>query len=141
EVKAKMIDSLWHGMLHAKTQGIDFIVLHLSPSDYKFRQKEASLITAYMKQALAGNNDRVVVLGDYNAHSPFDSFIDKQRPLLLSREKKADAGRKYQNLVHDEQFDYSVMSAFLAYPLIDICERTIAPEDRFSFPTPILIGT
>lgn len=38
---------LWHGLLHVRTAGIDLMVTHLSPFDYKFRKQEAQILTHY----------------------------------------------------------------------------------------------
>lgn len=140
EAKTKMLDSLWHGMLHASTHGIDFFVVHLSPSDAEFRQREARLIMDYMKKHLA-SDAKYIVLGDFNAHSPFDAQMDDRRPQLLEKIRKSDAKKeKYGNLL-DGHYDYSVISRFLGYPLIDVARRYVPQENRFTFPTPILIGT
>lgn len=138
-LKAKMLGNLWHGMLHATTHGIDFFVVHLSPHDAEIRQREARTITQYMKDNLI-DQPHYIVLGDFNSHSPFDAYIDQQHPLLLEHTRINDEKRgKHINLV-DGQFDYSVMSRFLQLPLIDITQRYVKGEDRFSFPTPILAG-
>lgn len=138
-VKKKMIDELWHGMLHVATHGIDFINVHLCPSDYPTRMKEMDIITAYMKETLSGGKDEYIILGDFNAHSPFDAFLDKQHPALSAKYLQLEEGNKVknrQNLIHDT-FDYGVISGFLAFPLIDVCERQAEGENRFSFPSPI----
>lgn len=136
-VKKKMIDELWHGMLHVTTHGIDFIIVHLCPSDYPTRMKEMDIITSYMNTL--SEEDKLIVLGDFNAHSPFDAFLDKQSPMLLERYLQLEEGNKAknrQNLAQDT-FDYGVISGFLAFPLIDVCERQVDGENRFSFPSPI----
>lgn len=140
ETKAKMLDSLWHGMLHAQTHGIDFFVVHLSPFDAEFRQREVRIITTYMKNNLS-SDARYVVLGDFNSHSPFDAHLDDQRPILLERTRAGDAKKERYNNLLDGHFDYSVISRFLGYPLIDVTRRFVTGEERFSYPTPILIGT
>lgn len=138
-LKTKMLAGLWHGMLHARTHNIDFLVVHLSPADVEFRQREARIITQYMKGAL-GDEENYIVLGDFNAHSPFDASLDEQRPELLKRKQASDStNTKRQNLL-DNHHDYSVMSQFMGYPLIDVSKRYVSDENRFSFPAPILVG-
>ncbi len=137
-VKKKQTQDLWHGMLHGSTHGVDFLVVHLSPADHEFRRREARWITSYMNQFLTDQNN-YILLGDFNAHSPFDSYLDKTRPMLLKRYQNNDAKSKNKNL-DDNRFDYSVISEFLSHPLIDVCEQMVNPEALFSFPTPILIG-
>src|SRR5690554_2169199 len=96
-VKRKMIDGMWHGMLHVATHGIDFLNVHLCPSDYRTRWKEVDRITSYMKETLSGEEDKYIVLGDFNAHSPFDAFLDKQSPMLLNKYLQLEKGNKAKN--------------------------------------------
>ena len=46
-VVKKQVEDFWHGMLHVKTYGLDIIVTHLSPHDWKFRLKEAQVGQLY----------------------------------------------------------------------------------------------
>lgn len=136
-LKEKARKGLWHGMLHAATWNIDFFVVHLSPADRDYRFKEAELILAKIEKI---SNENYIVLGDFNAHSPFDGEQDLTFPKLLEKRQKSDSkSEKYFNLL-DGQHDYSVMSKFLSYPLIDITQRFVKPQDRFTFPGKALIG-
>lgn len=139
KLKNKQVENLWHGMLHIETHGIDFLVVHLSPSDLAFRTKEARWIGQYIQDSLK-NQDKYMVLGDFNAHSPFDAELDKKRPMSLELYRANDKNRSTKNLQYNE-LDYSVLSTFLSYQLVDVCERLVSYNSRFSFPTPILIGT
>ncbi len=144
QVVEKQTNDLWHGMLHCETWGIDFFVIHLSPFDYNFRFNEANIIINKLKTN-ALNPEKCIVLGDFNSHSPFDDDIYKSRKEVLSNYQKAEKqdsknhNTKNHNL-RDMYFDYSVMGCFLSAPLIDVCQKYIVPERRYSFPTPILIG-
>ena len=139
EVKEKLMDSLWHGMLHCKTQGIDFFVVHLSPADWAFRKKEAEIISARIK-AVMNETSQYIALGDFNAHSPLDADFDLMYPYQLERVRKSDAkSEKHQNL-RDGYFDYSVMAHFMAFPLMDATHRFVPIENRSSFPAPINVG-
>ena len=60
--------------------------------------------------------------------------------MLLERYRDKDTNAVTKNL-HNNEFDYSVLSTFLSYQLVDVCERLVSNTSRFSFPTPILIGT
>ena len=80
-----------------------------------------------------------IVLGDFNSKSPFDDDINQSRPLLLERDRIDDAKSvKYKNLA-DNYYDYSVIGKFLSVPMIDVCQKYIPAEKRFSYSTPILI--
>ncbi len=136
-IKEKARDNLWHGMLHCVTWGIDFFVVHLSPSDRDFRNKEAEVIIEKIRNS---KNENYIVLGDFNAHSPFDGVLDLKNEHLLDKNRKSDLkNEKYNNLL-DGQFDYSVISSFLSVPLIDVTRRYVEPEKRFTFPAKSLIG-
>ena len=66
-VVKKQVEDFWHGMLHVKTYGLDIIVTHLSPHDWKFRLKEAQMLTKYIQD---NQLDNCMVMGDFNAYSP-----------------------------------------------------------------------
>ena len=85
-------------MLHAKTTGINFFVVHLSPSQYKFRVKEVEIITTKIK-AIKKENQHYMVLGDFNSHSPFDGDFDKE---FSSQHNKELDENKNANLLDDE---------------------------------------
>lgn len=138
EVVEKYKNGLWHGMLHCKTYGIDFFVLHLSPADWKYRLKEAEIIKGIVGDTKQ-TTDQIIVLGDFNAHSPFDAELYNQNPELIEKYKKGSPNNSSPNLSGDF-LDYSVMSSFYAFPLIDITERFIPWYKRNTFPSPILIG-
>ncbi len=89
EVKDKVREDLWHGMLHCTTWGIDFYVVHLSPADWQFRRKEAEIIGQKIEAGKAHNN-KYIVLGDFNAHSPFDGDFDLKYPYQLERSRRSD---------------------------------------------------
>ena len=134
--KKRVIDELWHGLLHCETYGIDFFVVHLSPADCDYRLKEANIIAKMVKDSI---NDRYIILGDFNAHSPFDEELLKHNQSLKKKysDNKSD---KYANLKLGE-FDYSVVSRFIALPAIDISTKFIDIEDRYTYPSPVLIGS
>ena len=134
-IKEKLIEGLWHGMLHCETHGIDFFVVHLSPADWKFRRKEANLISDKI-EATAGETDKYIVLGDFNAHSPFDSEFNKKFPYQLERYRKGDAKGTNKNL-NEGDYDYSVLSIFLSLSLIDVAEKHVPLYERTTCPTPL----
>ncbi len=135
-VEEKLLEGLWHGMLHCRTAGVDFFVVHLSPSDWQFRRKEAEIITGKIEECAAGT-DRYIVLGDFNAVSPFDLDYNNKNPYQRERMKKSDSkNEKYKNLINGE-YDYSVLSRFLSLSLVDVCRRFADPDNLTTCPTPI----
>ena len=136
-LRGKHREGMWHGMLHAQTAGIDFFVVHLSPADWKTRKREAQFITQLI-DSLAPTE--FLVLGDFNALSPMDEDLNREKKSLLARYKSGDASNeKHQNLRHG-YWDYTTMSTFLASGFIDVCMPYISPSERFSFPAPALMN-
>ena len=129
-IKECIVKPFWHGLLHCESYGIDFYVVHLSPSDCNFRLKEAKLITKRIHQS---KNKPYIILGDFNAHSPFDAWY-LERNTELKNKLLGHEDSKYSNLRNGE-FDYSVISEFLASPAVDICLNQIETENAYTFPT------
>jgi endonuclease/exonuclease/phosphatase family metal-dependent hydrolase len=136
--KAKNKKGLCHGVLPCKTYGIDFLVVHLSPADWKYRLREAEIINGIV-DSVKQTTKRYILLGDFNAHSPFDGELYKQNPELIKKYKNGTPNNSSPNLAGD-YLDYSVMSAFYSFPLFDITERFVSWYQRKTFPSPILIG-
>ena len=104
ELKNRVTTDYWHGMLHCKTYGIDFVVVHLSPADWRYRLREAKQITKYMEQ---NKLDRCMVMGDFNAHSPLDAgWLEQQSDLMLKLAVSDAKSEKYKNM-NNAQFDRS----------------------------------
>ncbi len=129
-LKERVIEDLWHGMLHCETFGIDFFVVHLCPKDRDIRIKESKII---LSKIASISNNSFMVLGDFNSQSPFDGDIDLDYPDALKNRRMSYLKNKDNNLL-DNEFDYSVMASFIANPLIDVIQRFVKPEDRFTFP-------
>jgi len=134
-IKDRVEKPLWHGLLHCESYGIDFYIVHLSPSDCNFRLKEARFITESINNS---NQDAYIILGDFNAHSPFDAHWLEKKSNLRNK-LLGDKKNKYTNL-RNEAFDYSVISEFLACPAVDVCLTRIKHQEAYTFPTPALIG-
>ncbi len=133
EIKEKIFEGMHHGALHCKTGGIDVFVIHLSPGSFKKRREEAKIILQKLTE-VAKNNPRYLVMGDFNTLSPFDADLYKNE-VLLKRMRKSNADKpETGNLVNNE-FDFAVLSSFLSFPLIDVCQKfTNGITERGSFP-------
>lgn len=131
-LKAKLLENCGHGLLHVETYGYDILVTHLNPGDTDKRRAEAGFIVQYIKEKTL---DKCLLMGDMNAHSPFDAdYMEANAIELLMKY----GGKQSHNLL-DGNFDYSVISRFLSLPFIDVC-RCYVPEDkRTTFPTAILM--
>ncbi len=131
ELIEKRMEGYGHGMLHAKTYGLDMIVTHLNPHSVLIRRKEARNITNYLAQK--NISTKVIVMGDLNDHSPSDA--DQLQLQELTNPEQTRGG------VSDDNTEYSVISTFISYPLMDICQKYVAPQLRETFPTLVFFKT
>ena len=136
-VVKKQMEGFWHGMLHVKTHGLDMIVTHLSPHDWKFRLKEAQMLTSYIQD---NQLDSCMVMGDFNAYSPFDADWVETHAQLIENMQKWDAEQETYRNMRDGRFDYSVLSKFLSIGLTDICRLYVPADKRTTFPAAFLYG-
>ncbi|WP_278935132.1 endonuclease/exonuclease/phosphatase family protein, partial [Parabacteroides johnsonii] len=136
-VVKKQMEGFWHGMLHVKTHGLDMIVTHLSPHDWKFRLKEAQMLTSYIQD---NQLDNCMVMGDFNAYSPFDADWVETHAQLIENMQKWDAEQEAYRNMRDGRFDYSVLSKFLSIGLTDICRLYVPADKRTTFPAAFLYG-
>lgn len=126
ELKGKRLEGYGHGMLHVKTYGYDMIITHLNPFNYRQRLSEANKIINYMTEEKLTEN--TLVMGDLNSHSPADAAFLEANSLQIVKDRKdinSSNGR----------FDYSVISRFLSYPLIDISQKYVPINQRETYPT------
>ncbi|PZX49866.1 endonuclease/exonuclease/phosphatase family protein [Algoriphagus chordae] len=135
ELIEKNVDNFWHGLLHVKTFGIDFFVVHLSPSDSDTRLREAQQVKSRIQEL---QSDSYIILGDFNSESPFDAYWLESKKELKSK-MLSSANEKYSNLRLGE-FDYAPMAEFLGIPAIDLSLGKANLEESFTFPSPALIG-
>lgn len=136
-VVKKQVEGFWHGMLHVKTHGLDIIVTHLSPHDWKFRLKEAQMLTKYIQD---NQLDNCMVMGDFNAYSPFDADWVETHAQLIENMQKWDAEQETYRNMRDGRLDYSVLSQFLSIGLTDICRLYVPADKRTTFPAAFLYG-
>ncbi len=89
-------------------------------------------------EAVAHTNTKYLVMGDFNALSPFDADLYKNN-VLLNRSRKSNADKPETGNLANNEFDFAVLSNFLAFPLIDICQKfTNGMAERGSFPGRLL---
>lgn len=139
EEKEKLFDGLHHGALHGKTNGIDFLVVHLHPGSIKRRREETRILLEKLEN-IKTSTKKYMVLGDFNANSPFDAhLIDPEGP-LLTRMRKGNQGEGLDSNLDHNRLDFSVISGFLFFPLYDVLkEYSQGMADRATFPAPVLI--
>ena len=133
EVIERRLKGMHHGYLHARTAGLDVVVVHLHPGDWTFRRKEAAVLAPLIRRLTAAGRE-VVVLGDFNAHHPLDcAHLDGQTPL---RERRAGG----KNLIDQRTFDYGVLARFAEAGVTDAAYRVLGEEATSggTFPSRVL---
>jgi len=137
EIKERILDNMHHGVLHCKTAGIDFVVVHFSPFSYEKRREETKIVLTKLAE-IAKSQDKYIVLGDFNAVSPFDADLYKDKSDLLSSLRASEEEHDHvRNLFHG-QLEFGVLSQLLSFPLIDVTQKyTSGWDERVSFPTQI----
>jgi endonuclease/exonuclease/phosphatase family metal-dependent hydrolase len=135
EIIEKITKGMHHGAIHCRTMGIDFLVVHLHPGSIERRREEMQILIKKIEE-ISRSTEKLMVLGDFNAHSPFDAHLYDPDGYLLKRlrdnnkEKKGLSG----NLVNQD-LDYAVISGFLSCPLNDVLRNfTSTIQERGSFP-------
>ena len=131
----RITEGFWHGVLHANTYGIDMMVVHLSPADWKYRQREAKAICKYIEEQKL---EKYMIMGDFNAHSPHDADELETHTGLIHTTIMRDAKSKQSQNMRDGRFDYSTLSIFLSRPLEDVCRMFVEAKKRTTFPARIL---
>ena len=130
-LKTKLLENCGHGLLHVQTYDIDVLVTHLNPANTIKRHDEAKNIVDYIEK---NKLDNFLLMGDMNSHSPFDADYMERHAIDLINKYGGNSGT---NLM-DGDFDYTTISRFLSFPMIDICRKYVSPAKRGTFPTPIL---
>ncbi|MEC9047107.1 MAG: endonuclease/exonuclease/phosphatase family protein [Planctomycetota bacterium] len=133
EVVERRLEGMHHGYLHARTAGLDVVVVHLHPGDWRFRRREVAVLAPLVRRLVDEGRD-VVVLGDFNAHHPLDcAHLDGQRALLARRATG-------KNLIAERTFDYGVLARFEAAGVTDAAYHHLGEVAARSgtFPTQLL---
>ena len=137
EVKEKILDSMHHGALHCKTTDIDFFVVHFSPFSFEKRREESKIILNKLTE-VSKTQTKYIVLGDFNAVSPFDADLYKEKSTLISSKKASEERHSHVRNLFNGELEFGVLSAFLGYPLIDIVQKhTTEWGERVSCPTQV----
>jgi endonuclease/exonuclease/phosphatase family metal-dependent hydrolase len=137
-LKEKIFEGMHHGALHCQTAGIHFLVVHLHPGSIKRRGEEAEILIGKLT-AIKEKNSNYVVLGDFNAHSPFDAHLYDPDDYFMNRLRKSNEGKGINGNIYMNDLDYSVLSSFLALPLYDVIRNyTTSINERGSFPGRVL---
>ncbi len=140
-LREKLLADMHHGALLCRTFETDFVVVHFSPFSFQKRRSEADIILSRLRD-IQEQSDRYIVLGDFNAHSPFDADLYDSNGPLISRLRISNADKPETGNLFQGNLDYAVMSKFLGFPLVDVVQaRTQSLAERGSFPGLALVNT
>jgi exodeoxyribonuclease III len=107
----KLIAGMHHGCLYAEVNGISFFVVHFSPfSSAKRLQEVDSVIKTLVEKNKQG--DRTIVLGDFNAFSPYDSLFYAGSGIRDSMYAAQQKNSILRNLNDKNEVDYQVLRTF-----------------------------
>lgn len=138
EVVTKQVEGYWHGMLHVRTAGLDWILTHLSPFEWSYRLKEARQIVSYIDQHQLTD---YLLMGDLNAFSPLDADELATKDSLLAGMQAWDNGQETYRNLREGRYDYSVISTLLAAGMEDVLGRLVHPASaRITYPAAFLYG-
>jgi exodeoxyribonuclease-3 len=73
-VVERHLDGMHHGLLHARTNGIEIFVVHFSPSRHAHRLREIEQVMQRVEPLLAAKRP-VLVMGDFNAATGQDAAL------------------------------------------------------------------
>lgn len=135
ETKERIFDKMHHGALFCRTWDIDFVVVHLSPFSHAKRNEEANIILERLNE---GVEKGCIVLGDFNAVSPFDADLYKTNSTLIPSMKESEKKHMHVQNLHHGQLEYGAISKFLSLPLIDLVQmHTSGLDQRISCPSQV----
>ena len=107
----KVTDNMDRGFIQATIGGQTFIVLHLSPFDYRTRRTEVDLLLAHVK-----NQPQItdwVLMGDFNSFSSVDSLAYRDGRLKENLRKYEAKYPPYKKLI-ENKIDYQIIDEVLA---------------------------
>ena len=137
EVKERILEGMHHGAFHCNTFDIDFMVVHFSPFSYEKRRQETEIVLNKLSK-IAETHNKYIVLGDFNAVSPFDADLYKDKGGRLKAMRESEAKHHHIRNLFQGQLEYGVMSTFLSFPLIDVVQKhTSGLDQRTSSPTQV----
>lgn len=137
KLKEKILDNMHHGALHCEIAGIDYFVIHFSPHNRAKRHEESTIIRNKLSQ-LSEQQNKYMVLGDFNALSPFDAHLYTGNSELLAAKRKSESKRDEVRNLLKSQLDYGVISSLLGFPMIDVTQKfTSTWDERVSFPSQV----
>ncbi len=129
----RTMEGFHHGLMRVRIQQIYFYVIHLHPSNWEIRKTEINHIIKDIEGLPP--NSKVMLAGDFNTFSPFDSIYyshGRLEPFFKNRDFLFD-----EKNLNNGKLDYTVIQDVLDFGLIDLEARLRTSSYRFtgSFPT------
>jgi exodeoxyribonuclease-3 len=82
--------------------------------------------------------ENYMVLGDFNAVSPFDADYYKDKVRMLQTLRASAANNENKGNLFNGELEYGTMSSFLGFPNMDVVQKyTSGYDQRISFPTQV----
>jgi exonuclease III len=129
-------DGMHHGLLHGKTRGVHFYVIHFHPSHYLRRIEEAKLLKADIN-SLQDPDPRIVLIGDFNGFSPQDHAHYQSDPNLVPFFTMLDQKYPEARNLNEGKLDYGGIAEILNAGYVDLVVRFRPSKAPFAgtFPT------
>ncbi|MFT5854271.1 MAG: exodeoxyribonuclease-3 [Verrucomicrobiales bacterium] len=129
-------DGFHHGLLRCKTAGFVVYVIHFHPSNWEFRIREAKLLLADVAKLTPAEQQRVILIGDFNGFSPKEKRHLEKGGELVEFFKKLDA-RDQSNNLNEGKLDYAGIQAFHDAGYIDLIHQRLEAKAPYpgTFPT------
>lgn len=109
----------FRGALHCESGGIHYLVVHFDSQNCLYRYAEAEPVAAKARSLMEAG-EKVVVLGDFNAHAAMDrTKMERKVELLEGWRRKERKGPRYRSFDAQGELDYSVMQLFFDAGLVD----------------------
>ncbi|MDR2087011.1 MAG: endonuclease/exonuclease/phosphatase family protein [Dysgonamonadaceae bacterium] len=103
----KVVDNMWHAYIYARIRDIHVFVIHFSPHSLTKRRAEVKEILAHA--ALIPENEKIVIMGDFNSLSGDDAPFYSRKYLEL-RQKSETENAHIRNL-DQGKLDFSVIQS------------------------------
>ena len=136
-IKERILKNMHHGALHCQTWDIDFMVVHFSPFSHVKRHEEAGIILSKLSE-IRKQRDWYIVLGDFNAVSPFDAEFYKGKDAMIESMKTSEEQHTHVRNLLEGELEYGAISTYLGFPMIDVVQSyTDCLDQRISCPTQV----
>jgi exodeoxyribonuclease-3 len=113
------------------------MVVHFSPFSHVKRHEEAGIILSKLDEIRKQQN-KYIVLGDFNAVSPFDAEFYKGKDAMMEAMKASEEQHDHVRNLLNGELEYGAIGAYLGFPLIDVVQKyTNSLDERISCPTQV----